>query len=75
MMWGVLLGGIIFGTIADKYGRKLPLVIGITIQAVTSYIASLLPWFWVFLVDWFILALASGGISIISFVLCMEVSL
>ncbi|KAJ0183349.1 hypothetical protein K1T71_001325 [Dendrolimus kikuchii] len=72
MMWGVLLGGIIFGIMADKYGRKLPLMVGIIIQAITSYIASFLPWFWTFLADWFILALVSGGISIISFVLCME---
>lgn len=73
MMWGVLIGGIIFGLIADKYGRKIPLMIGITIQCIASYITSVLPWYWLFLVSWFILALASGGIGIISFVLSMEV--
>ncbi|XP_032516471.2 organic cation transporter protein-like [Danaus plexippus] len=73
MMWGVLIGGIIFGLIADKYGRKIPLMIGITIQFIASYITSVLPWYWLFLVSWFILALASGGIGIISFVLSMEI--
>lgn len=74
MMWGVLLGGIIFGILADKYGRKTPLVVGIVMQSVCSYTASFLPWYWWFLLNWFILALASGGVGIISFVLCMEVS-
>ncbi|XP_039755231.1 organic cation transporter protein-like [Pararge aegeria] len=73
MMWGVLLGGIIFGIIADKYGRKTPLMIGITTQCIMSYITSILPSYGLFLICWFILAIASGGIGIISFVLSMEV--
>ncbi|XP_013192365.2 organic cation transporter protein [Amyelois transitella] len=72
LMWGVLLGGIIFGVIADKYGRKIPLMAGIVIQSVASYVVSILPWFWAWLGVWFILALASGGIGIVSFVICME---
>lgn len=72
-MWGILLGGIIFGILADKYGRRTPLMVGILIQAACGYIASFLPWYWWFLLNWFILALASGGVGIISFVICMEV--
>lgn len=74
MMWGVLLGSVIFGMLADKYGRKNPLMLAIIIQSVTSFIACVLPQYWWFLINWFILALASGGITIISFVICMEVS-
>lgn len=73
MMTGVLIGGVLFGRLADKYGRKTPLMIAILIQACTSYVASVLPWYWYFLANWFVLALASGGITIISFVLCLEV--
>lgn len=73
MMTGVLLGGVLFGRLADIYGRKTPLMLAILIQACTSYVASVLPWYWIFLANWFVLALASGGITIISFVLCMEV--
>lgn len=73
MMWGIVLGGIIFGIWADKYGRQLPLMIGILIQGVSSVIASILPWYSIFLINWFILALASGGVGIISFVISMEV--
>ncbi|XP_049872469.1 organic cation transporter protein-like [Pectinophora gossypiella] len=72
MMCGVLLGGVFFGMLADKYGRKNPLLICIILQALASFIASALPWYWLFLINWFVLALASGGITIISFVLCME---
>ncbi|KAF9423514.1 hypothetical protein HW555_001069 [Spodoptera exigua] len=73
MMWGIVIGGIIFGMWADKYGRQLPLIIGIVIQSVSSFIASILPWYSIFLLNWFILALASGGVGIISFVISMEV--
>lgn len=73
MMTGVLFGGVLFGRLADRYGRKTPLMIAILIQACTSYVASVLPWYWYFLANWFVLALASGGITIISFVLCLEV--
>ncbi|XP_028026616.1 organic cation transporter protein-like [Bombyx mandarina] len=73
MMWGVVVGGILFGIVADKYGRKIPLVVGLVVQTIASYIVSVIPWYWSFLTVWFVLALASGGIGIISFVVCMEV--
>lgn len=72
-MWGILVGSVFFGALADKFGRKMPLMIAILIQAVASFLTSILPWFWAFLLTRFILALASGGIGIISFVICMEV--
>ncbi|RVE54036.1 hypothetical protein evm_001439 [Chilo suppressalis] len=72
MMWGVLLGGIIFGVIADKYGRRMPLMVAIIVQSIASYAASVFPYFRGWLAIWFILALCSGGLGIISFVICME---
>lgn len=75
MMWGILLGGIIFAIIADKYGRRIPLLAAIAIQGIASFFASIIPWFWIFILDWFLLALANGGIGVISFVICMEVIL
>ncbi|XP_064072374.1 organic cation transporter protein-like [Vanessa tameamea] len=73
MMWGVLVGGIIFGVVADKYGRKYPLMIGITLQCTMSYICSITTSYWIFIINWSLLAVASGGIGIISFVISMEV--
>lgn len=75
MMWGIVFGSILFGVLADNYGRKLPLMIALVIQAIASFSASFIPRYWWFLISWLILALASGGIGIISFVMCMEVSL
>lgn len=74
MMTGIVVGGIVFGSIADKYGRKKPLMLAIVIQATGSYLVSFAPYYWSFLVVWFILAFGCGGIAIISFVICMEVS-
>ncbi|XP_053604285.1 organic cation transporter protein-like isoform X2 [Plodia interpunctella] len=73
LMWGVLIGGIMFGVIADQYGRRIPLMAAIAIQSITSFIASAMPHFWWWMAVRFILALASGGIGIISFVICVEV--
>ncbi|XP_061714196.1 solute carrier family 22 member 6-like isoform X2 [Cydia pomonella] len=73
LMCGFLIGSIIFGNVADKYGRKTPLMISIVIQTLMSYAASFVPSYWMFLVCRFILALASGGVGIISFVLVIEV--
>ncbi|XP_013138269.1 PREDICTED: organic cation transporter protein-like isoform X1 [Papilio polytes] len=73
MMTGIVVGGIVFGSIADKYGRKKPLMLAIVIQATGSYLVSFAPYYWSFLVVWFILAFGCGGIAIISFVICMEV--
>lgn len=74
MMWGIVIGGIGFGSWADKHGRRKPLMTAIIIQGVTSIIASQIPMYSFFLVTWFILAVASGGVGIISFVICMEVN-
>ncbi|GBP89114.1 Organic cation transporter-like protein [Eumeta japonica] len=64
MMCGVLLGGVVFGGMADKHGRKNLLMICIAIQAVTSFVLAAVFAFWQFLLVRFILALASGGIDI-----------
>ncbi|XP_068617437.1 organic cation transporter protein-like [Battus philenor] len=73
MMTGMVIGGIVFGAIADRYGRKKPLLLAILLQALGSYLVSVAPWIWLFFMSLFTLALGCGGISIISFVICMEV--
>ncbi|XP_018911772.2 organic cation transporter protein [Bemisia tabaci] len=72
-MLGVLLGNIIFGVAADRVGRKYPLLLAIAMQAVCGCALTFVPWFELFLLFRFILALATGGTMVISFVLCMEV--
>jgi len=53
-----------------RYGRKRPLILSITLQAITSFISAFVPWFWVFLFFRFLLAISTGGTMVTSFVLC-----
>jgi chromosome transmission fidelity protein 4 len=50
-------------------GRKVPLFIAIGVQAGAGILSSFSPWFSVFLVARFIMAVATGGTMVISFVL------
>lgn len=66
-------GNILFGVVADRYGRKRTLMICIFIQSTCGIISSWTPWYWSFILFRFLLALANGGTMITSFVMCMEV--
>lgn len=43
---GKLLGAAVSGIIADKYGRKPTLVIGIIMQIISGPLTAIVPWFW-----------------------------
>lgn len=55
-----------------RFGRKLPLVGAVVLQAVSGTIAGFSPWFSLFLIMRFLAALATGGTMVTSFVLTME---
>lgn len=71
-MLGILVGSMVFGSWADKYGRRSPLVAAVLIQLGSGVATSFAPWFWLFCVLRFILAMATGGSLVVSFVLLME---
>ncbi|KAL1505919.1 hypothetical protein ABEB36_005367 [Hypothenemus hampei] len=71
-MLGILFGNMVFGYLSDKYGRKIPLVSAVILQAVSGTIAAFSPWFPLFLLMRFLAALATGGTMVTSFVLTME---
>lgn len=73
LMFGILLGNIIFGVLADRYGRKKILISCIVIQSFGGILSAWSPWYEGFLVCRFLLAIANGGTMIVSFVMCMEV--
>ncbi|KAG5876528.1 hypothetical protein JTB14_033724 [Gonioctena quinquepunctata] len=73
LMLGVLIGNIFFGIMADKRGRKTVLVACIWLQSLLATTASLLPWYWAFVLVRFFLGFANGGTMVISFVMCMEI--
>ncbi|XP_065082873.1 organic cation transporter protein isoform X2 [Ochlerotatus camptorhynchus] len=72
-MFGILVGGVLFGSLADKYGRRPPLVIAVIIQLISGVGTAFIPWFWGFVVLRFITAVATGGTMVTSFVLVMEI--
>ncbi|XP_014610650.1 PREDICTED: WD repeat and HMG-box DNA-binding protein 1-like [Polistes canadensis] len=72
-MFGVLLGNFVFSSMADRIGRKKPLMIALALQSVTGVISSYAVWFELFLIFKFLSAIATGGTMLISFVLLMEI--
>ncbi|XP_071448529.1 organic cation transporter protein-like [Hetaerina americana] len=72
-MLGILLGNFVFGMMSDKFGRKNPLMAAIVLQTVTGIATAYIPWFEGFLFLRFLLAFATGGTMMTSFVICMEV--
>ncbi|XP_049846933.1 organic cation transporter protein-like [Schistocerca gregaria] len=72
-MFGILIGNVLFGMLADRFGRKKPLVFGVIMQLLTGTAVAFVPWYPVFLAVRFLLAIVTGGTMITSFVLCMEI--
>lgn len=58
---GMMVGGYVWGYLADQRGRKKVLVISLTVNGVFGAIASLAPWFWLFLLLRFISGIGVGG--------------
>ncbi|XP_044756717.1 organic cation transporter protein-like [Coccinella septempunctata] len=73
LMTGILIGNILFGLCADRYGRKSILMICVIVQAVFGFVATLSPWFWGFVAARFLVAVANGGTLVVSFVMCIEI--
>ncbi|KYQ56702.1 Organic cation transporter protein, partial [Trachymyrmex zeteki] len=73
LMFGVLLGNIIFGSLADRYGRKTPLMISVILQLLSGIGCAVVPWFYALLLLKLLSALATGGTMVTSYVICMEI--
>ncbi|XP_011312309.1 organic cation transporter protein [Fopius arisanus] len=72
-MFGILVGNMVFSMMADRIGRKIPLMIAVVVQSVTGLLSTFSPWFELFVLCKFVAAIATGGTMLISFVLLMEV--
>ncbi|XP_034253726.1 organic cation transporter protein-like [Thrips palmi] len=73
LMFGVLVGNVLFGAAADRWGRRLPLMAAIVLQAAAGVATAFVPWLAVFMVLRFLVAVATGGTMVVSFVICMEI--
>lgn len=60
-MLGILVGSILFGILADSYGRRRPLIIAVVLQFVFGVAASFSPSFYLFVFMRFLTATATGG--------------
>ncbi|XP_030281248.1 synaptic vesicle glycoprotein 2C [Sparus aurata] len=58
---GMMMGGYLWGYLADQRGRCRVLVVSLTINGVFGGLASLAPWFWLFLLMRFISGIGVGG--------------
>jgi len=72
-MLGILVGNMFFGGLADKIGRRIPLVVAVIVQLIFGVAASFCTNFWLFVFCRFVTAAATGGTMVTSFVLVMEI--
>ncbi|CRK99712.1 CLUMA_CG012990, isoform A [Clunio marinus] len=72
-MFGILIGNIVFGALADNFGRRVPLLIAVTVQLISGVLTSFATNYWFFVACRFVTAAATGGTMVTSFVLVMEI--
>ncbi|XP_056137607.1 synaptic vesicle glycoprotein 2C [Lampris incognitus] len=58
---GMMVGGYLWGYLADQRGRRQVLVMSLTVNGVFGGLASVAPWFWLFLLLRFISGVGVGG--------------
>lgn len=51
---GMMVGGYMWGYLADQKGRRKVLIVSLTVNGLFGGLASLAPWFWLFLLMRFI---------------------
>lgn len=65
-MLGILVGNMFFGGMADRLGRRIPLVIAVIVQLVFGVASSYATNFWLFVIFRFFTAAATGGTMVTS---------
>ncbi|XP_024136534.1 synaptic vesicle glycoprotein 2B [Oryzias melastigma] len=58
---GMMVGGYVWGYLADQRGRRKVLVVSLTVNGVFGCLASFSPWFWLFLLLRFLSGVGVGG--------------
>ncbi|KAM3958892.1 organic cation transporter protein-like [Aphomia sociella] len=72
-MFGVLVGSVIFGFIADRYGRRPGITIAGLLHLSCSAAVPFCPDYWTFTAIRLILGIATAGVLVISFVIVVEI--
>ncbi|CAL8359050.1 unnamed protein product [Lota lota] len=58
---GMMVGGYLWGYMADLRGRQRVLIVSLSVNGLFGALASLAPWFWLFLLMRFISGVGVGG--------------
>nr|XP_057936572.1 solute carrier family 22 member 7-like [Doryrhamphus excisus] len=69
---GVMFGAAVLGTLSDRYGRRIMLLVSYLITTIFGYASSLSTSFSMFAAMRFFTGFGCSGISIITIVLCVE---
>ncbi|CAH2084661.1 unnamed protein product [Euphydryas editha] len=71
--FGVLIGSLTLGLASDRYGRRKTLLIAIVFEMFTGMMAAFMPDYWSFTIIRMFLGISVGGVTVVSFVLLMEI--
>ncbi|XP_050674819.1 organic cation transporter protein-like isoform X2 [Leptidea sinapis] len=70
--FGTLVGSILFGMASDRFGRRLPMVAAVVLEALMGIIAVYMPSYELFTFVRFLIGTSVGGSMVIGFVIIME---
>ncbi|XP_075984956.1 organic cation/carnitine transporter 2-like [Anticarsia gemmatalis] len=73
-MFGVLLGSILFGFVADRYGRRPALLTASLLQLATTMAEAFCPTYWSFTIVRFFLGISTAGTLLCAFIFIMELT-
>ncbi|XP_011204556.2 organic cation transporter protein [Bactrocera dorsalis] len=73
VMVGIMLGNMIMGVLADKWGRRPMFVGSCVLQLVSGCLVSASPWLWFYMLMRFLDGYATGGTMTTGFTIIMEI--
>ncbi|XP_062266759.1 organic cation transporter protein isoform X2 [Platichthys flesus] len=71
-MFGLLVGAVLFGSLADKYGRRIIILINLATQAIFGVAAAFAPNFYIYTALRFLVGTSISGVIMNAFVLGTE---
>lgn len=70
---GLTIGGVTFGLVADRYGRRKALIFSIIMSSFTSLMGAAMSTYWSYLMMRFLSGIATEGILMSAFMIAIEV--